>query len=82
MDGRAAGLHRHAGGAQSRRPRRRRDAGDIVFVWSDRCDVAGAAAFGFVPVRVNRTGARDQYPGTDPAATLPDLSGLARMLAG
>jgi 2-haloacid dehalogenase len=56
--------------------------GEIAFVSSNRWDVAGAAAFGFVPVWVNRTGMPNEYPGADPVATLPDLSGLAPTLAG
>ncbi len=51
-------------------------AGDVVFVSSNRWDVAGAARFGFVPVWVNRTGMPNEYPGADPVATLPDLAGL------
>ncbi len=56
--------------------------GEIAFVSSNRWDVAGAAAFGYVPVWVNRTGMPNEYPGADPVATLPDLSGLAPTLAG
>lgn len=55
--------------------------GEIVFVSSNRWDVAGAARFGFVPVWVNRTGMPNEYPDADPVATLPDLGGLAPTLA-
>ena len=53
------------------------DRGRIVFVSSNRWDIAGAAAFGFTPVWVNRLGLPDEYPGLDPAAVVKDLSGLA-----
>jgi 2-haloacid dehalogenase len=46
-------------------------------VSSNRWDVAGAAAFGFAPVWVNRAGLPDEYPGLDPVAVLTDLRGLA-----
>lgn len=52
-------------------------AHEIVFVSSNRWDVAGAASFGMVPVWVNRAGLPNEYPGRDPVATLADLSGLA-----
>lgn len=48
----------------------------VVFVSSNRWDVAGAAAFGFTPVWVNRTGRPPEYPGLDPIVVVPDLSGL------
>jgi 2-haloacid dehalogenase len=48
----------------------------IVFVSSNRWDVAGAAAFGFVPVWVNRTGQPDEYPDLPPLAVVRDLSEL------
>jgi 2-haloacid dehalogenase len=51
-------------------------AGEVVFVSSNRWDVAGAAAFGFRPVWVNRTGLPDEYPGLEPVATIPDLAAL------
>ena len=49
---------------------------DIVFVSSNRWDIAGAAAFGFAPVWVNRLGLPDEYPGLEPVAIVSDLSGL------
>jgi 2-haloacid dehalogenase len=53
-------------------------AGDqVAFVSSNRWDVAGAAAFGFTPVWINRRALPGEYPGLDPVATLADLSGLA-----
>jgi 2-haloacid dehalogenase len=50
--------------------------GEVVFVSSNRWDVAGAAAFGFRPVWVNRTGLPDEYPGLEPVAVIPDLAAL------
>jgi 2-haloacid dehalogenase len=49
-------------------------AGEVAFVSSNRWDVAGAAAFGFTCLWVNRAGLPDEYPGLMPAATLRDLS--------
>jgi 2-haloacid dehalogenase len=49
----------------------------IVFVSSNRWDVAGAAAFGFRPVWVNRGALPDEYPDLPPAATVADLAALA-----
>jgi 2-haloacid dehalogenase len=57
------------------------DPGDVVFVSSNRWDVAGAARFGFVPVWVNRTAMPNEYPGADPVATLADLAGLGPAFA-
>jgi 2-haloacid dehalogenase len=50
---------------------------EVLFVSSNRWDVAGAAAFGFVPVWVNRAGNPPEYAGLDPAATIRDLTGVA-----
>ena len=50
--------------------------GEVVFVSSNRWDIAGAAAFGFTPVWVNRLGLPDEYPGLEPVAVVKDLSGL------
>ena len=50
--------------------------GDVVFVSSNRWDIAGAAAFGFRSVWVNRTGMRDEYPGLEPVAVVRDLAEL------
>jgi len=54
-------------------------ARDIVFVSSNRWDVAGAAAAGFTPVWVNRTAQPDEYPGLGPVKTLPGLSEIGRI---
>ena len=50
--------------------------GEVVFCSSNRWDVAGAAAFGFVPVWINRSGAPDEYPDLAPRAVLASLDGL------
>ena len=52
------------------------EATEIVFVSSNRWDVAGAAAFGFVPVWVDRTGQPDEYPDLPPLAVVRDLAAL------
>lgn len=49
---------------------------EIVFVSSNRWDVAGAASVGFTPVWVNRTGQPAEYPGFDPVVVVPDLTGI------
>jgi 2-haloacid dehalogenase len=54
---------------------------EIVFVSSNRWDIAGAASFGFTPVWVNRFGLPDEYPGLDPAAEVKTLGGLADLLS-
>jgi 2-haloacid dehalogenase len=50
--------------------------GEVTFVSSNRWDVAGAAAFGFRPIWVNRGGLPDEYPDLAPALVVSDLSGL------
>lgn len=52
------------------------EPGAIVFVSSNRWDVAGAANFGFTPIWVNRAHRPDEYVDLAPVATLPDLTGL------
>jgi len=49
---------------------------DITFVSSNRWDVAGASAFGFKAVWVNRSHAPDEYPDMPATAIVGDLSGL------
>jgi 2-haloacid dehalogenase len=51
--------------------------GDVLFVSSNRWDIAGAGAFGFRCVWINRAGNPDEYPDLAPLAVLRDLSGLA-----
>jgi 2-haloacid dehalogenase len=48
----------------------------VSFQSSNRWDIAGAAAFGFRAVWINRTGEPDEYADMPPAATLPSLDGL------
>lgn len=50
--------------------------GEIVFLSSNRWDIAGARAYGFVPIWVNRAGAPDEYPELAPARTLSNLTEL------
>jgi 2-haloacid dehalogenase len=52
----------------------------VSFQSSNRWDVAGAAAFGLRAVWINRTGAPDEYPDLEPAAVLPSLEGLLRLV--
>ncbi len=49
---------------------------EIAFVSSNRWDVAGAAAFGFRPVWVNRTKMPDEYADLPPVATIDSLASL------
>ena len=49
---------------------------NIVFVSSNRWDVAGAANYGFTPIWCNRTGQPPEYVGLDPVVMVPDLSGI------
>ena len=51
-------------------------SGTIVFVSSNRWDVAGAANYGFTPVWCNRTHQPSEYVGFDPIVMVSDLNGL------
>ena len=51
-------------------------AGEISFQSSNRWDIAGAKAFGFHAVWVNRAAAPDEYPGLPPDRIVGDLRGL------
>lgn len=53
--------------------------GEIVFVSSNRWDIAGAVNFGFTPVWVNRAKMPDEYPDLKPAAVIESLSALPAM---
>jgi 2-haloacid dehalogenase len=53
----------------------------IAFVSSNGWDIAGAAAFGFHAIWINRADAPAERLPTGPAATLPDLSDLPAHLA-
>ncbi len=50
--------------------------GDISFQSSNRWDIAGAKAFGFHTVWINRPAAPDEYPGLQPDRMIRDLRGL------
>ena len=52
------------------------DADEVVFVSSNRWDIAGAAAFGFTPIWVNRLGLPDEYLKFAPGAVIPSLDRL------
>jgi 2-haloacid dehalogenase len=49
---------------------------DVWFQSSNRWDIAGAKAYGFRCVWVNRTGAPDEYPDLPPDRTVRDLRAL------
>lgn len=51
-------------------------AAEVVFCSSNRWDVAGASAFGFTTVWVNRQGVPEEYPELRPAAVITELEGL------
>jgi 2-haloacid dehalogenase len=51
-------------------------AGDISFQSSNRWDIAGAKAFGFYCVWVNRTAAPNEYPELPPDRIVGDLRGI------
>jgi 2-haloacid dehalogenase len=51
-------------------------AGDVVFVSSNRWDVMGAVAFGFAGIWVNRAGMPDEYPDHPPRAIISNLAAL------
>ena len=52
---------------------------EISFQSSNRWDIAGATAFGFRTVWMNRTGMPDEYSDLSPEAVLADLNGLAAL---
>jgi len=54
---------------------------EVVFVSSNRWDVAGAAVFGFTPIWVNRFGLPDEYLGLDPVAELHTLDKLSELVS-
>lgn len=54
------------------------DRREIVFVSSNRWDVAGAAAYGFTPVWVNRVRQPEEYPDLAPVQMIDSLDGLLR----
>ncbi len=50
--------------------------GRVVFCSSNRWDVAGAVAFGFSTIWVNRTGLPDEYPDLAPTRIVTSLDGI------
>jgi len=52
------------------------EPGEVFFQSSNRWDIAGATAFGFVCNWINRTGQPDEYADLPPAKVLSDLTGL------
>jgi 2-haloacid dehalogenase len=52
------------------------NADEIVFVSSNRWDIAGASAFGLIPVWVNRLNLPDEYPEFPPHAVIDSLEEL------
>lgn len=53
---------------------------EVVFLSSNRWDIAGAAAFGFRAVWVNRTSQPDEYAELAPRAILKTLDGLPGLI--
>ncbi len=51
-------------------------ADEVVFVSSNRWDIAGAAAFGFMPIWVNRLSLPDEYTELAPSAVITSLEQL------
>jgi 2-haloacid dehalogenase len=51
-------------------------ANEVVFVSSNRWDIAGAAVFGFTPIWVNRLGLPDEYLDLAPSAVIASLDEL------
>ena len=54
---------------------------EITFVSSNRWDIAGATAFGFATVWVNRAGLPDEYLEMPAGRIVPDLKGLPLLSA-
>ncbi len=52
-------------------------ADEIVFVSSNRWDIAGARNAGFKPFWVNRAGNPNEYSGFDPVQVVKSLSEIA-----
>ncbi|MFD1694903.1 haloacid dehalogenase type II [Roseibium aestuarii] len=52
----------------------------VSFQSSNRWDIAGATAFGFRTVWMNRYKMPDEYPDLSPAAVLKDLNGLTALV--
>lgn len=52
------------------------DPGSVAFLSSNRWDVAGAVAFGFTAIWVNRKGMPDEYPDLAPAQVVGSLDAI------
>jgi 2-haloacid dehalogenase len=52
---------------------------DVIFVSSNRWDIAGAANFGFKPVWVNRAKMPDEYMDLKPVAVVDSLASLSAL---
>lgn len=52
---------------------------DVIFVSSNRWDIAGAANFGFKPVWVNRAKMPDEYTDLKPVAVIDNLAALVTL---
>lgn len=52
------------------------EAGEVLFVSSNRWDIAGASAFGFRCVWINRAGNPDEYPDLPPVSVARSLAEL------
>lgn len=55
------------------------EAGEVVFISSNRWDIAGAANFGFKPVWVNRASMPDEYSDLPPVAVVESLAALVQL---
>ncbi|MGL4440845.1 MAG: haloacid dehalogenase type II [Bosea sp. (in: a-proteobacteria)] len=53
---------------------------EVLFISSNRWDVAGATAFGFACLWCNRAGLPEEYADLPPLAVIADLSGIAAHL--
>jgi 2-haloacid dehalogenase len=54
---------------------------EVLFISSNRWDVAGATAFGLASLWCNRSGQPEEYPDLAPRAVIGDLRGIAMYLA-
>ena len=54
---------------------------EVTFVSANRWDIAGASAFGFKTVWVNRGNAPEEYADMPAASVVPDLTGLPLLMA-
>jgi len=77
----AAGIYKPAGAVSDLVGARfGTDPAEVLFVSSNGWDAAGAAAYGFATVWVNRAGEPEDRLMARPAHVLPDLSSLPELL--